>query len=214
MESIKIIEITISVIGILIAGYQLYNAGKDSKLKIIIAFLVTISFAGYLSYIFLYPRKEIVLMKKKIEELQIVLKKNINTKSDNIKSKSDTLVNISNSNYILPVSRKLAKYEEKHAIFDKTLFVGRYYNEFIIGGKNLDQIKYASRTNNGEDLVIQKDNMHGWLKVSYWEKPYFEIEYNNRLYSIEVKLKNTNPVYTIKQIEKSTMKVNNYFTIK
>ena len=86
------------------------------------------------------------------------------------------------------VDKTLAKfnlpYLERIPILNKGLFVEYYYNEFILGGVNIDSVSYNVRGKDGSRLIIIKKKNE--IIVSITQEPYIEIGFNGDFYSIEV----------------------------
>ena len=129
--------------------------------------------------------------------------------NDFISESNKTSIPNTNQDYILPTSKIIKNQTEKHPILDKTIYVGRYFNDFIVGGINIEHIKYSVRDKHGEKLKAIYGPGNNWLSITYWDEPFFEIEYNERYFSIEVKVDSVRPVFTIKEIPNVTMKLIN-----
>ena len=107
----------------------------------------------------------------------------------------------------LPVSGRFATYTERTPILDSTLFVGRNYNDFVFGGKNIRLVKFAVRTVKGEDVRIRKNFSESMIEIDYWIAPYIEMDYKGKYYSISVQVDDFAPQYTIRRIDFVTMEL-------
>lgn len=77
-------------------------------------------------------------------------------------------------------------YLENFPILDKGLFVKYYFNSFIIGGANVDDIKINARAKNGDKIEINREIEDSNFKIDINKEPYIEVEYKKKFYSIEV----------------------------
>lgn len=157
------------------------------------------------AYLFFYPGEELKVTYQQVEKLQDMLEACVERPQQDVKI--DTLEKSSSLTFILPKAITFSRWEEKNAILDNSIYVGRYYNDFFIGGKNIAQIRIGVRTGDGDDLKIVKNTSLNRLEVSYWDKPYFELAYRGRYFSIDVKLNGTNPVYSVAEISSVTMEL-------
>jgi hypothetical protein len=96
-------------------------------------------------------------------------------------------------------------YLENVPILDKGLFIKYYYNNLIIGGANLDEIKINARAENGDKLEINNEVFNNNLEVDITKEPYIEIEYKNVFYSIEITGKHYNFRCKISKLKNPTL---------
>lgn len=75
-------------------------------------------------------------------------------------------------------------YLDNVPIIDKGLFLKYYYNDFVLGGINLDTISIGARATNGEGLQLVKSE--GQVHMDITQEPYVEFEYKGIYYSIEI----------------------------
>ncbi|SHM51296.1 hypothetical protein SAMN05444266_108330 [Chitinophaga jiangningensis] len=88
----------------------------------------------------------------------------------------------------LPIHGELPVSEEKKSILDGNVFLGRYYNMFLIGGVNLRQIKIRGRNKDGEALLLKLDTVLNRIKIDPYKGGYIEIAYKNHYYAINLKV--------------------------
>lgn len=98
-------------------------------------------------------------------------------------------------------------YLENYPIIDKGLYVKYYYNDFLLGGVNVDSIQLNARTISSEALDLKKDN--DYLSMDITREPYIEFKYKGKFYSIELKGSHYKFVMTLKEIVKPTMTLRN-----
>jgi len=99
-------------------------------------------------------------------------------------------------------------YLESVPILNKGLFVKYYFNDFILGGANIDNVSYNARGKDGSRLKINKEKNE--IITGITQEPYIEIGFNGDFYSIEV----TGQHYTfnavLTKITKPTLSLINY----
>ena len=115
-----------------------------------------------------------------------------------VKTKADTTL----LNQELP-------YLENVPIIDKGLFIKYSFNDFIIGGANIDTISINARAKSGESLYINKEKME--VQIDITKEPFIDFEYKGSFYSIEINghhpiincilKQNTTPTLKLKKYE-------------
>lgn len=108
--------------------------------------------------------------------------------------KEDTIINI-----------KELPYLENYPIIDKGLFIKYNYNEFHIGGVNIDEISLNARTKLSNPLDITKEK--DFISVRIIEEPFIEFKYKNKYYSMEISGEHYQFSFLLKQIKEPTMKL-------
>lgn len=205
MTKPELIALSAQVLSTIFAAYQIIQIEGNRRTKIFISVFMLFACSFAAAYLLFYPDEELKVTYQQVEKLQDMLEKCVERPQQDVKI--DTLKKFSSLTFVLPQSVTLSKWEEKTAILDNSIHVGRYYNDFFIGGKNIDQIRIGARTGDGDDLRIVKNPSSNRLEVSYWDKPYFELAYKGRYFSIEVRLNGTNPVYSVTEISSATMEL-------
>lgn len=104
-------------------------------------------------------------------------------------------------------------YLDNVTILDKGLFLRYNYNDFDIGGVNIDSISINARTKKGDVATIAKGKDNIQIH-SIYNFPFVEIEYKGVYYSIEVCGEYMNYYCRLNRIETPTMKLKKYSTIK
>jgi len=134
-----------------------------------------------------------------------------NNKTGNSKIVNDSSSKLEGEDDIIPISIKLP-FLENVPIIDKGIFIKYYYNDFLIGGVNIDTVKINARAKNGESLNLSKSGND--LRVDITKEPYIEIEYKGIYYSLETSGLPYNCFCKIKKNIKPTMKLRNYNQIE
>jgi len=80
----------------------------------------------------------------------------------------------------LATDKTLAKFKlpylESVPILNKGLFVKYYFNDFVLGGANIDSVSYNARGKDGSRLKINKEKNE--IITGIIQEPYIEIGFN------------------------------------
>ena len=106
---------------------------------------------------------------------------------------------------IVPFEVTMVKLEERYPILDKTLFIGREFNEVILGGKNASHLQVAARSKKGESVGIKLSSDSSYLSTDLWKMPYLEFSYRVTFFAVEVEIDRLTPVCHLRRISKPTM---------
>lgn len=97
-------------------------------------------------------------------------------------------------------------YLENVPIIDKGLYIQYYYNDFVIGGINVNTIRINARAKTGESMNLSKSNNEIHMDIT--KEPYIEFEYKGCYFSIETSgshylinciiKKNVEPTFSLK----------------
>lgn len=120
--------------------------------------------------------------------------------NDDTKHKIDTSTVLTVQKNDTIISNSELPYLDIVPIIDKGLFIKYYYNDFVLGGVNLDTISINARTISGETLELSKSGEEIHMEIT--KEPYIEFEYKNTFYSIEI----TGKHYTFKSILRKDIK--------
>lgn len=104
------------------------------------------------------------------------------TGKEHTETKSDTITIEAKVKHDTTLFVKELPYLENIPIIDKGLFIKYYFNDFIIGGANLDTISINARTKSGESLQLIKREM----EMDINDEPFVDFKYKGVFYSIEI----------------------------
>lgn len=117
----------------------------------------------------------------------------------------DTISAYDQSSYITPERLEFKAYQARTAILDGTIFVGRHFNDIVVGGKNVRDLELAARAGDGSNATLLYDSTRGHLAVDYWLHPYIELSYNSKFFSIQTSVSNFDPVASVSSLRRPTM---------
>ncbi|MBK8564302.1 MAG: hypothetical protein IPN76_13430 [Saprospiraceae bacterium] len=100
-------------------------------------------------------------------------------------------------------------YQETKPLVDRGLLIKRHYNEFILGGANVDSIKVNFASKHGEAIRANKSHSEG-LKFETGEEPYIEILYKGNFYSIEFLFEDFDYKVIVKRVIEPTLFLRDY----
>lgn len=75
---------------------------------------------------------------------------------------------------------------DNHQIIDKGLYIKEYFDEFVVGGANLDSIKINAVSENIEPMDFKINEKTKELSFSIFYEPKIEIKYKQKYYAIDV----------------------------
>ena len=113
------------------------------------------------------------------------------------------MINESNSDYILPDSIRLDR--DKTPILDRTLYVSGELSHIVLGGVNMDSVKYAVRGLNGERVPHDKSCSHRKSTTRLDTEPYFELEYKRHFFDIQVHKIGGVALFSVSKIDQPKM---------
>ncbi len=96
-------------------------------------------------------------------------------------------------------------YLESIPILDKGLFVKYYFNEFIIGGANIESVRFNCRKKNGERIEYKRENNQVIFDIN--DEPYIEIRYKNKYYYLSVNGRHYSFILSVRQIPNPTLEL-------
>lgn len=121
--------------------------------------------------------------------------------------------NITNNGILQVLYNDTLPYLQNVTIIDNGLYIKHSYSHFVMGGINIDSIKFNVRNKLGEKMnIIKSIGENKSFEVNIQEEPYLEFEYKGLYYSLEI-LGEVAFSATLKRIKEPTLELISYNVI-